>query len=203
VVFVDQTAKNRPTRDLFIVEVHHAVGRSWRTKFAGAGRPSTVVMPTVVREHHTHVPLTGDQYTVGEFGSDRAHEPFSETARPRTPLRNLDDADADISQDSIDGRGELTGPISDEEPELGDAIAKIHHQSAGLLRRPPTIRVAGRAQQVHRPTADLQHEQHTDPLERHHAVHREKVARQHRRCLRAQKLPRGRVGAPDRRAQAL
>jgi hypothetical protein len=112
-------------------------------------------VPNVFREHHTQVPLAEDQYTVGEFGSDRADEPFSETVRPRTTRRNPDYADADVREDSIEGRGELTGPISDEEPELGDAIAKIHHQIADLLGSPLTVRVRGRAQQVHRPAADL------------------------------------------------
>jgi hypothetical protein len=35
-------------------------------------------VPNVFREHHTQVPLAEDQYPVGEFGSDRAYEPFSE-----------------------------------------------------------------------------------------------------------------------------
>jgi hypothetical protein len=52
-------------------------------KFAGTVRSSTVVVPNVFREHHTQVPLAEDQYTVGEFGSGRAYEPFSETVRPR------------------------------------------------------------------------------------------------------------------------
>lgn len=70
-----------------------------------------------VREHHTQVPLTEDQYAVGEFGSDRAYEPFGETVRPRTTRRNLDYADADVSEEGIEGRCELTDPISDEEPK--------------------------------------------------------------------------------------
>ncbi|HKR52291.1 MAG TPA: hypothetical protein VJT72_22480 [Pseudonocardiaceae bacterium] len=73
------------------------------------------------------MPLTKDQYTVGDFSPDRADEPFGKTIHPRTTRRNLDDANADISKDSIEGRGELTDPISDEEPELRDAITKIHH----------------------------------------------------------------------------
>ena len=132
------------------------MGRSWRAKVAGTVRSSTVVVPNVFREHHTQVPLAEDQYTVGEFGSDRAYEPFSETVRPRTTRRNPDYADADVREDSIEGRGELTGPISDEEPEPRDAIAKIHHKIADLLGSPLTVRVRGRAQQVHRPAADLQ-----------------------------------------------
>jgi hypothetical protein len=85
-----------------MAEVRHGVGRSGRAKFAGAMRPSTVVVPNVLREHHTQVPLAEDQYTVGEFGFDRAYEPFGETVRPRTTRRNPDYADADISQDSIE-----------------------------------------------------------------------------------------------------
>ena len=39
---------------------------------------STVVMPNALGEHHTQVLLTEDQHRVGEFGSDRADEPFGE-----------------------------------------------------------------------------------------------------------------------------
>ena len=143
------------TIDSFIGEVRHRVGRSWRAKFAGAVRSSTVVVPNVVREHQTQVPLTKDQYTVGDFSPDRADEPFGKTIRPRTAQRNLDYANADVSKDSIKGRGKLTGPISDEEPELSDAIAKIHHHVADLLRSPPAVRVRGHAQQRHRPATVL------------------------------------------------
>jgi hypothetical protein len=62
------------------------VGWLWRAKFAGAVRPSTVV-PDVLREHHMQVPLAEDQHAVGEFGSDRAYEPFGETVRPRAARR--------------------------------------------------------------------------------------------------------------------
>ena len=65
-------AKHRSTLDPFIAEVRHGMGRSWRAKFAGAVRPLTVVVPNVVREHQTQVPLIEDQYAVGGFGSDRA-----------------------------------------------------------------------------------------------------------------------------------
>jgi hypothetical protein len=76
----------------------------------GPVRPPTVVVPDVLGEHHTQVPLTEDQYAVGEFGSDRAYEPFGETARPRAARRNPDYADADVGEDSVEGRCELTGP---------------------------------------------------------------------------------------------
>ena len=117
-------------------------------KFAGAVWASTVVVLDVFWEYHTQVPLTEDQHLVGEFGSDGADEPFGETVRPRTTRRNPDGPDADVSKDSIKGRGELTGPISDEEPELSDAIAKIHYQVADLLRRPRAVRARSHAQQI-------------------------------------------------------
>jgi hypothetical protein len=122
-------------------------------------------VPNIFREHQTQVPLIADQHAVGEFGSDRTHEPFSETVRPRTTRRNPHHADTHIGQDRIEGCGELTGPISDQDPELGDAIAKIHHQVAGLLGSPSTVRVRGHAQQVHGSAGKLQDEQHVDPLQ--------------------------------------
>ena len=93
-------------------------------KFAGAVGSSAVVVPNVVREYHTQVPLAEDQHAVGEFGSDSAHEPFGETVRPRATRRNPDHVDAHIGQDSVERRGELTGPVSDEDPELGEVIAE-------------------------------------------------------------------------------
>jgi hypothetical protein len=88
-VLVDQAAKNGSTLDAFMTEVCHGVGRSWGAKFAGAVRASTVVVLNVVGEHHTQVPLTKDQYSVSQFASDRADEPFGETVRPRTTRRIL------------------------------------------------------------------------------------------------------------------
>jgi hypothetical protein len=173
-VLVDQDTQDRTPLDLFVAEICHGVSRSWRAKFAGSVRSPTVVVPDVVREHHTQVPLTEDQYAVDESGSDRADEPFGEIIRPRTTRRNLDYANADVSKDNIKGRAELTGPISDEKPELREAIAQIYHQVAELLRRPPAVRVRGHTQQVHRPASDFQRDKHLDPLERHRAVHMEK-----------------------------
>lgn len=53
---------------------------------------------------------------------------------------NSHHADAHIGQDSVERRGELTAPVSDQEPELGDALAEIHHQVADLLGSPPAVR---------------------------------------------------------------
>jgi hypothetical protein len=60
-----------------MVVVRHGVIRLWWAKFAGTVRSSTVVVENLLREHHPQVSLTEDQHTVGEFGSEGAHEPFS------------------------------------------------------------------------------------------------------------------------------
>ena len=73
-------------------------------------------------------------------------------------------SDAHIGQDSIERRRELTGPVADQEPELSDAIAKLHHEVADLLGSPPAVRIRRRAQHVHVAVADLQDEKHVDPL---------------------------------------
>ena len=102
-------------------------------KVAGAVGSLTVVMLNILREHQPQVPLTEDQHTIGEFGSEGAHEPFGEAVLPRAPRRNLDHLDAYLDENSVERGGELAGPVADEKPELGDAITEIHYQVADLL----------------------------------------------------------------------
>jgi hypothetical protein len=61
------------------------------------------------------------------------------------------------------------------------------------------VRVRGGAEQVRGSVADLQDEEHVDPLEGDCAVHMEEVTRQHGQRLGAQDLPPSRVGVSDRR----
>ena len=65
-------------------------------------RSAAVVVPNIFREHCAQVPPVEDQYVVGEFGSDRAHESFGKTVRARATWRNPDHADAHIGQDGIE-----------------------------------------------------------------------------------------------------
>ena len=48
-----------------------------------------------------------------------------------------DHLDAHIGQDGIKGCCELSGPVADEELELGEVIAEVHRQVADLLGGPP------------------------------------------------------------------
>jgi hypothetical protein len=138
-----------------MAEISHVMVRLRWAKVAGTVWSSTVAVPNIFREHCMQVPLVEDQDSVGEFGSDGSDEPFGETVRPRTTRRNLDHLDAHIGQDGIEGCCELSGPISDEELELGEVIAEVHRQVADLLGGPPAVGVRGRAQQVHGSVGDL------------------------------------------------
>jgi hypothetical protein len=121
-----------------------------------------------------------------------------EAVRPRAPWRNPDHVDVHIGQDSIERRGELAGPVSDEEPELGGALAEIHHEVADLLGGPSAVGVGGRAQQVHGSVGHLQDED-TEILRRVTVgVGVEEVAGQHGRRRGVQELPPRRVGVADR-----
>jgi hypothetical protein len=115
-------------------------------KVAGAVGSLTVVVANVLGEHHTQVSLAEDHHEVGEFGSEGAHEPFSETVRPRATRRNPDRLDTHIGQSGIEGCGELAGPVADEELKFSDAIAEVHHEVADLLRGPWAVRVGGHAE---------------------------------------------------------
>jgi hypothetical protein len=74
----------------------------WWAKVTAAVGLLTVVVPNIFCEHDMQVPLIEDQHAVGEFGSDRAHEPFGETVRPWTTRRNPDHTDAHIGEDRIE-----------------------------------------------------------------------------------------------------
>jgi hypothetical protein len=111
------------------------------------------------------------------------HTPFGVAVRPRATRWDSYRRDADVSQDSVEGGGELAGPVADKKPELVDSITEIHHEVADLLGGPPAVRIGRRADDVDVAAADLQDEEHVDPLEGERAVDVEEVAGQHRRCL--------------------
>jgi hypothetical protein len=132
----------------------------------------------------------------GDLGPGREHEPFRVGIRARTPGRDFHGFDAGAGQERVEGRGELPGPVPDQESEVRGAIAEIHQEVADLLCGPRPVRVRGHAEDMHIPGADLDHEEAVQALQGHRAVHVEEVGRKHRRGLRAQEILPGRVGAP-------
>jgi hypothetical protein len=140
--------------------------------------------------------LAEDQHPVGDLRPDSEHEPFRISVRARVPGWDLHRLDSSVGQDRVKRLGELTGPITDQEPEVRSAITQIHQEVADLLDCPQAIGIGGYSEDVHVTATDLQDEQAIQALEGHRAVHVEEVGGEHRRCLSVQELQPGRVGAP-------
>ena len=99
-------------------------------------RPLHVVVRGVLGQHPAEVPLPEDQHAVGQLGPNGQHEALGEAVRPRAPRRDLDHLDTRTGQDRVERGRELSRSVPDQEPEPPDVLAEIHHEVAGLLRRP-------------------------------------------------------------------
>ena len=104
--------------------------RARRSQPQRSMRPRGVVVGGVPGKHPAQVPLTEDQYPVGDLGPDGQHEAFGEAVRPRAPRRDLDHFDSRIGQHGVERCRELSGPIADQEPEPGDVFAEVHDEVA-------------------------------------------------------------------------
>jgi hypothetical protein len=149
------------------------------------------------------VPFTEDQHPVGDLRPGGEHEPFRVGVRARAAGRYLHRLDAAAGQDRVEGRGELPGPVADQEPEARGPVTEIHQEIADLLRGPRPVRVGGHPEDVHIAGTDLHDEQALQALQGHRAVHVKEVGSQHGRGLEVQQLPPGRIGAPLRRRRDL
>jgi hypothetical protein len=97
----------------------------------------------------------------------------------RTPRRDLEYFDARVRHDRVERRCELPGAIADKESEPSGMFAEVHDEVTGLLRGPRAVGMSGHAEDVQITVADLEHEQHVEPSERHRAVDVEEVHREH------------------------
>ena len=77
---------------------------------------SSVVMGLVLDQDRPQMPLAEDQHPVGDLGPGCEHEPFRISIRSRAPGRDLHGLDAGASQERVEGRAELPGPVADQEP---------------------------------------------------------------------------------------
>jgi hypothetical protein len=82
------------------------------------------------------VPLAEDQDAVGEFGSGREYDSFGEAVRSRASRWDLHGVDARTGQGSVERRGELAGPVADEEAECGGSVVEVRQEVPGLLGGP-------------------------------------------------------------------
>jgi hypothetical protein len=163
--------------------------------------PVFVVVRHVARQHRPQLSPAQDQHPVQQLTTDGADPPFGERVRPRRPHRRAQDPDALGAEDRIEAIGELRVPVVDEEPELPDAVPKVHDEVAGLLGYPRSRRVRRHPQDVDAAGGDLEHEQHVQAPEQHR-VDVEEVARQQALGLSGQELPPRQPRAARRRIDA-
>src|SRR5689334_19399793 len=93
-------------------------------------RPLLVVVPRRLGEDAAQVSLAEDQYRIGDLDADGQDEAFGEAVRLRSAGWDLDHLDACIGQHRVEGRGELSGSIADEESELGGVVAEVDDEGA-------------------------------------------------------------------------
>jgi hypothetical protein len=119
---------------------------------------SAVVVGLVFGHHCAQVPFTEDQHPIGHLGPGGEHEPFGIGVRPGASGRDLHRFDAGAGQDRVKRRGELPGPVANQEPEARGAVTEIQEEITGLLGGPRPVRVRGDPENVHVAGADLDHE---------------------------------------------
>jgi len=139
-------------------------------ELAAAMGTTSVVMGLVLGQDRPQMPLAEDQHPVGDLRPGREHEPFRTGIRARAPGRDFHGLDAGASQERVEARGELPGPVPDQESQVCGAIAEIHQEAADLLCGPRPVRVRGHAEDMHIPGADLDHEEAIQALQGHRAV---------------------------------
>ena len=150
------------------------------------------------RHDRPQVPFAEHQHPVGDLCPGGKHEPFCISVRARAARRDLHGLDAGIGQDGLKGRGELSGPVPDQEPEAGGAVTQVHQEVADLLDSPGPVRVRGDTEDMHITAAYLHDEQAVQALQGQRAIHVEKVRGEHRGCLGVQERPPCCVGLPLR-----
>jgi len=141
------------------------------------------------------VTLIADQHPVNAFTADRAYPPLGVRVRPRRPGRGTQDLDALGVEDLVERGNVLAITIPDQEPELGDPVAEVHHQVPGLLGDPLPCRMLGGSEDVYPPGGDLHQEQDVD-AGRADRVDVQEVAGQDAFGLGSEELGPGRPAAP-------
>ena len=90
-----------------------------------------------------------DQKVVEAFAAESADPALRVRVRSRCPRRCADDPDLSVGEHGVEVRGELAVAVTDEESELGGAVAEIHQQVPGLLGDPSSGGVDGDTGDVH------------------------------------------------------
>ena len=127
-------------------------------------RATVVVVLDVFLEELLELVFVPDDGAVEEFVTESAHPPFGVCVGLRRPGRCSGRGDAGSGEDSVEGSGELSGTIANQEPEPV-MVAEAARQVSGGLGGPGASWVGGDPRKVRLPGADLDDEQNVEPAE--------------------------------------
>jgi len=161
-------------------------GRSARLRC----RPLVVVVPYVLVEHALEVASTPDQQPVQAFLPDRPHPTLGVGVRVRRLDGCLDDLDAVSGEDGIQGAGELTVAVTNQEPRRGDVLRQFHldRELPCPLDRPRPTQMISDATEPNSPCPKLDEEPDVEGLEPH-GLHDEEVGRDDATGLSSKECP--------------
>src|SRR5689334_14801687 len=107
------------------------------------GTPSVVVMGVPI-ECATQMPFPEDEHAIGDLAADGADEPFRIGVGSWAARRDFAHGDASVGQDSVEGGGELPGPVTDHDLELVCLLTQVHEQVSGVLTEPRSTSIPAR-----------------------------------------------------------
>jgi len=102
----------------------------------------------VLGQHRRKMAAVDDQYPVQQFAAGSSDPSFGDRIRPRRPYRGTQDTNAFAGEHGIEYAGELAVAVSNQQSELGCAVAQVHQKVAGLLGHPGAAGVRGDSQDV-------------------------------------------------------
>src|SRR6266516_552245 len=105
-------------------------------------RPVLIVVGLVVAQDSPQMVLIPDEGAVQELASASPDPAFHDCVHAGRPDVAEDGLDAGVSEDGVEGAGEVRSAVADHELDPMRLLAGVHHQVAGLLHGP----VPGRMQ---------------------------------------------------------
>ena len=106
-----------------------------------------------------------DQEPIQTLRANRPHEPFRDPVGLRGPKRRPNDLNPAALEDAVKTLGELLTPIANQEAERFLALRQRPRQLPGLLRHPRPARIGRAPREMHATTAQLDEEEHVEPLQ--------------------------------------
>lgn len=106
-----------------------------------------------------------DQEPIQALRANRPYEPFPDTVRLRRAKRRANDLDPIALENAVKTLDELLIPIANQEAERFLALRQRPGQLPSLLRHPRPARVGRAPREMHATSAELDEEEHVEPLQ--------------------------------------